>query len=70
MEIKEESIKNKNELEKETKERRAELQRYENACLSKEEALIKKQMPLRSVKQDLQRKKNSLAARSESGRAE
>ena len=42
MEIKEESIKNKNELEKETKERRSELQRYEKRVLSKEEALDKK----------------------------
>ena len=39
LEIKEESIKNKNELEKETKERRAELQRYEKRVLSKEETL-------------------------------
>ena len=42
LEIKEESIKNKNELEKETKERRAELQRYEKRVLSKEEALDKR----------------------------
>lgn len=42
LEIKEESIKNKNELEKETKKRRAELQRYEKRVLSKEEALEKK----------------------------
>ena len=42
LEIIEESIKNKNELEKETKERRAELQRYEKRVLSKEEALDKK----------------------------
>ena len=42
LEIKEESIKNKNELEKETKERRSELQRYENRVLSKEETLDKK----------------------------
>ena len=42
LEIKEESIKNKNELEKETKERRSELQRYEKLVLSKEEALDKK----------------------------
>ena len=34
LEIKEESIRNKNELEKETKERRAELQRYEKRVLS------------------------------------
>ena len=32
LEVKEESIKTKNELEKETKERRAELQRYEKTC--------------------------------------
>ena len=42
LEIKEESIRNKNEIEKETKERRAELQRYEKRVLSKEEALDKK----------------------------
>ncbi len=42
LEIKEESIRNKNELEKETKERRNELQRYEKRVLSKEEALDKK----------------------------
>ena len=42
LEIKEESIRNKNELEKETKERRSELQRYEKRVLSKAEALDKK----------------------------
>ena len=42
LEIKGESIKNKNELEKETKERRSELQRYEKRVLSKEETLDKK----------------------------
>lgn len=42
LEIKEESIKNKNELEKETKERRSELRRYEKRVLSKEETLDKK----------------------------
>lgn len=42
MEIKEESLKNKNELEKETKERRAEVQKYERRVLSKEESLDKK----------------------------
>ena len=42
LEIMDESIKNKNELEKETKERRSELQRYEKRVLSKEEALDKK----------------------------
>jgi len=42
LEAKEESLKTKNELEKETKERRAELQRYERRVLSKEETLDKK----------------------------
>ena len=50
LEIKEESIKNKNELEKETKERRSELQR---------KLLIKNQRPLKDEKQDLQRRKKS-----------
>ena len=43
LEVKEESIKAKNELEKETKERRAELQRYEKRVLSKEEVLEKRE---------------------------
>ena len=43
LEVKEESIKAKNELEKETKERRAELQRYEKRVLSKEEVLDKRE---------------------------
>ena len=38
----EESMKTRNELEKETKERRAELQRYERRVLTKEETLDKK----------------------------
>lgn len=42
LEIKEESIRNRNELEKESRERRAELQRYEKRVLSKEETLDKK----------------------------
>ena len=42
LEIKEESINNKNELERESKERRSELQRYEKRVLSKEEALDKR----------------------------
>ena len=58
LEIKEESIKNKNELERESKERRSELQRYEK-CTSKEEALINGLRQLRSAKQALQQKKNS-----------
>ena len=42
LEAKEESIRTKNELDKETRERRAELQRYERRVLSKEENLDKK----------------------------
>ena len=42
LEAKEESLKTKNELEKETRERRAELQRYGRRVLSKEENLDKK----------------------------
>ena len=42
MEVKEESLKSKNELEKETKERRAEIQKYEKRVLSKEETLDRK----------------------------
>ena len=42
LEVKEESLRTKNELEKETKERRTELQRYEKRVLSKEESVDKK----------------------------
>ena len=42
LEVKEESLKTKNELEKETKERRAEISKYEKRVLSKEETLDRK----------------------------
>ncbi|MDY3248942.1 MAG: ribonuclease Y [Candidatus Choladocola sp.] len=42
LEAKEESLKTKNELDKETRERRSELQRYEKRVLSKEESVDKK----------------------------
>ena len=42
LEAKEENLKAKNDLEKETKERRAEIQRYEKRVLGKEETLDKK----------------------------
>ena len=42
LEVKEESLRTKNELEKETKERRSELQKYERSVLSKEESVDKK----------------------------
>ena len=42
LEVKEEALRNKNELEKESKERRAELQKYEKRVLAKEEAVDRK----------------------------
>ncbi len=42
LEAKEESMKTRNELERETKDRRAELQKYERRVLSKEESVDKK----------------------------
>ena len=42
LEVKEESLRTKNELEKDTKERRNELQKYERRVLSKEESVDKK----------------------------
>ena len=59
LEAKEESIRTKNELDKETRERRAELQRYERRVLSKEENLDKKS-------ESLERRESGLAAREES----
>ena len=58
LEAKEESLKTKNELEKETRERRAELQKYERRVLSKEENLDKKS-------EAMEKKEASLAAREE-----
>ncbi|MGI6071084.1 MAG: ribonuclease Y [Blautia sp.] len=42
LEVKEESLRTRNELEKETRERRTELQKYEKRVLSKEESVDKK----------------------------
>ncbi len=42
LEVKEEALKNKNELERESRERRAELQKYEKRVLGKEESLDRK----------------------------
>ena len=58
LEAKEESLKTKNELEKETRERRAELQKYERRVLSKEEKKDKKS-------EAMEKKEASLAAREE-----
>ena len=58
LEAKEESMNRKNELDKETKERRAELQKYERRVLSKEENLDKKS-------DALERRETNLTAREE-----
>ena len=63
LEIKEESIKNKNELEKETKERRSELQRYEKRVLSKEEALDKKSEAIERLEAGFTAKEEELKQR-------
>ena len=63
LEIKEESIRNKNELEKETKERRAELQRYEKRVLSKEEALDKRSDVMEKREASLTAKEEQLRQR-------
>ncbi|MCD8221573.1 MAG: ribonuclease Y [Clostridiales bacterium] len=58
LEAKEESIKTKNELDKETRDRRAELQRYERRVLNKEENLDKKA-------ENMEKRESMLAAREE-----
>lgn len=59
LEAKEESLRTKNELDKETRERRAELQRYEKRVLSKEENLDKKS-------EAMERREAGLASREDS----
>ena len=56
LELKEEALKNKNELERENRERRNELQKYEKRVLGKEEALDRKA-------DALEKKENQLASR-------
>ncbi len=58
LEAKEENMSRKNELDRETKERRAELQKYERRVLSKEEAIDKKSNAL-------ERREASLSSREE-----
>ncbi|MDY5648155.1 MAG: ribonuclease Y [Lachnospiraceae bacterium] len=67
LEVKEESIKTRNELEKETKERRAEVQRMERRVLSKEEsldrkleAIEKREASYTAKEEDLKRKKSEI----------
>ena len=63
LEVKEESIRIKNELEKETKERRAELQRYEKRVLSKEETLEKRSDSLEQRENKFMAKEEQLKQR-------
>ena len=63
MEVKEESIRTKNELEKETKERRAELQRYEKRVLAKEESVDKRSDVLEHRESKLTAKEEHLRQR-------
>ena len=65
LEIKEESIRNKNELEKEIKERRAEMSRNERRLQQKEENVDKKTEALERREQSLASKEESLAKRKE-----
>ena len=53
LEVKEESLRVKNELDKETKERRNELQKYERRVLQKEEAVEKKSDQVERMQQSL-----------------
>ena len=61
LEAKEENMKTKNELDRETKERRAELQRYEKRVLSKEENIDKKQEMLEKKETTLLEREGRLA---------
>lgn len=60
MEVKEESLKTKNELEKETKERRAEISKYEKRVLSKEETLDRKIEAVEKRDSNITRKEEEL----------
>ena len=60
LEIKEETIKARHDFEKETKERRAELQKYEQRVLSKEETVEKKATVLERKEQSLASKEKNI----------
>ena len=60
LEAKEENLRTKNELDKETKERRSELQRYERRVLSKEEAIDKKAEAISKKEETLNKKEEEL----------
>ncbi|MDE6893255.1 MAG: ribonuclease Y [Lachnospiraceae bacterium] len=61
LEVKEESIRTKNELDKEIKERRAEAQRYERRVQQKEENIDKKSEAIERKEANLAAKENELA---------
>ena len=63
LEVKEESIRAKNELEKETKERRTELQRYEKRVLSKEESVDKRADAIENRETKISNKEEQLKQR-------
>lgn len=60
LEVKEETIKARHDFEKETKERRAELQKYEQRVLSKEETVEKKATALERKEQSLASKEKNI----------
>ena len=60
LEVKEESLKTKNELEKVTKERRAEISKYEKRVLSKEETLDRKIEAVEKRDSNITRKEEEL----------
>ena len=60
LEVKEETIKARHDFEKETKERRAELQKYEQIVLSKEETVEKKATVLERKEQSLTAKEKNI----------
>lgn len=60
LEVKEETIKARHDFEKETKERRAELQKYEQRVLSKEETVEKKATILERKEQSLASKEKKI----------
>ena len=65
LEVKEESIRVKNELDKETKERRNELQKYERRVLQKEESLDKKNEQVDKLQNSLNQKAAELEKQKE-----
>ena len=63
MELKEETLRNKNELERESKERRSELQKFEKRVLAKEEALDRKADSLEKRESQLTSREDKLNKR-------